>query len=235
MRTMTRTLLIVVAALVVCGQGRVHAQEVGDQVVPKAQADLKVKDEIVATVETDDVLTVEQVQGKWLWVVTSEGVKGWVKSDLIQPYDDSAPPSPDNAAPDMPEVPLDPERDRLYLIGMLGGSHVYTTYLYIGVVADSLSKELYTEEQVKELLGEVVISSDTLVKNMIRVRDGGLSPEDTEAINGMIEIYGLLKEQANAAIVFTDSRSPDDAERFEQIRTTVWPKISTLLGLEPTP
>jgi hypothetical protein len=117
----------------------------------------------------------------------------------------------------------------------MGGAHVYTTYAYIGVLADGLSKELYTDQQTKELLGEVVTVSDSLIKNMERVRDGGLSEADTQAINSMIEIYKLLKDEANAAIKFTDTRAVEDAEQFDQIRTTVWPKISALLGLEATP
>ncbi len=233
MRTLTRTLQTVVfVGCVMAVHSVALAQEVGDDVVPKAKVDLKVKDAVVATVEPDDVLTVEMVQGKWLWVVTADGTKGWVKSDAVQPYDDSPPPSPDDAAPGSPETPLDPEGDRLYLIGALGGAHVYTTYAYIGVLADGLSKQLYTDEQTKELLAEVVTVSDSLVKNMERVRDGGLSEGDTEAINGMIEIYKLLKDEASAAIRFADSRSVEDAEKFDQIRTTVWPKISALLGLE---
>jgi hypothetical protein len=231
-RTLPRTLLMVAVCCVVAGLGRAEAQEIGDQVVPKAETALKVKDEVVGTVDGDDVLTVEQVQDKWLWVVSADGTKGWVKSDAVQPYEESAPATPDGAAPPTPEPPLDPEKDRLFLIGMLGGTHVYTTYLYIGVVADGLSKDLYTDEQTKELLNEVVASSDTLMRNLTRVRDGGLSEEDAAAINEMIEIHGLLQEQANAAIIYTDSRSEEDAQRFDQIRTTVWPKIASLLGLE---
>lgn len=232
MRTILRRLHVIVAGLAIAACSSAWGQEVGDQVVPKAQVDLKVKDEVVATAGTGDILTVEQVQGKWLWVVTADGTKGWVKSDSVQPYDDSAPSSPDSSAPESPEAPLDPEGDRLYLIGSLGGAHVYTTYAYIGVLADGLSKELYTDQQTKDLLGEIVTVSDSLIKNMERVRDGGLSEADTEAINNMIEIYRLLKDEANAAIKFTDTRAVEDAEAFDQIRTTVWPKISALLGLE---
>ena len=235
MRTILRTLHVVVVGCVILAGSSARAQEVGDQVVPKAQVDLKVKDAVVATAGTEDVLTVEQVSGKWLWVVTADGTKGWVKADAVQPYDESAPSSPDNSAPDSPEAPLDPEGDRLYLIGALGGAHVYTTYAYIGVLADGLSKELYTDQQTTELLGEVVTVSDSLIKNMERVRDGGLSEADTEAINNMIDIYKLLKDEANAAIKFTQTRAVEDAEQFDQIRTTVWPKISALLGLDAAP
>lgn len=231
MRTVTRTILLA-ACVLLFSRIPASAQEPGDQVVPKEPVDLKVKNTVVVNVDAEDVLTVERVQDKWLWVSTSAGDKGWVKADAVQPYDDSAPPAPDSEAPETPEEPLNPEADRLYTIGALGGAHVYTTYAYIGVLADSLSKELYDAEQTKTLLGEVVSVSDSLVKNLTRVRDGGLSDSDTQAINNMIEIYGLLQTEAEAAIAFTDSRNPTDAEKFETARKTVWPKIADLLGLE---
>lgn len=232
MRIVSRVSLVVVVWCLLAGPQTAVAQNVGDRVVAKAAVDLKVKDQVVATVDTDDVLTVEQVSGKWLWVVTPDGTKGWVKMDAVQPYSDSAPAVPENEAPASPEEPLDPEGDRLYLIGALGGAHVYTTYAYVGVLADGLSKDLYTGDQTKQLLGEVVSVSDSIIKHLRRVRDGGLSDSDTQAVNSMIEIYRLLQEEARAAIAFTDSRTVEDARKFEQARTTVWPKIAELLGLE---
>jgi hypothetical protein len=174
-----------------------------------------------------------RVNDKWLWVSSPSGNKGWVKADAVQPYEENAPPSPDDSAPDSPEEPpLDPVADRLYLIGALGGAHVYTTYAYIGVLADGLSKDLYSAEQTKTLLAEVVSVSDSLIKNLTRVRDGGLSDSDAAAINNMIDIYKLLQDEARAASAFSESRTVEDAEKFEGARTTVWPKISELLGLD---
>jgi hypothetical protein len=233
MGTVTRTILFA-ACVLLFGRISANAQDVGDQVVPKAPVDLKVKNAVVESVDVDDVLTVEQVQDKWLWVSTAGGTKGWVKADSVKPYEENAPGAPDSEAPESPEEPLNPEADRLYMIGALGGAHVYTTYAYIGVLADGLSKELYDTEQTKTLLGEVVNVSDSLIKNLTRVRDGGLSESDMVAINNMIEIYKLLQSEAQAAIAFTDSRTAEDADKFEKARTTVWPRISDLLGLEKT-
>ena len=229
MRTATRTVALAVLAVVLC-QLDTAAQEfaVQDQVVPKQSIDLKVKDAVVETVDASDVLTVERVQDKWLWVVTKAGTKGWVKADAVERYNPGS-------APDVPVeeevVPLDPPTDRLMLIGGLSGAHLYTTYAYVGVLADGLAKDLYTVDQTKLLLNEVVTVSDNLVKNLTRVRDGGLSPEDAQSIDNMIEIYKLLQDEATAAIQYADTRSVTDAENFETARKTVWPKIATLLGI----
>lgn len=225
----------VVACLLVFGLSPVFSQQPGDQVVPKSSIDLKVKNMVVETVDQEDVLTVERVQDTWIWVSTAAGTKGWIKADAVEPYVESAPASPDDTPPEMPEEPLNPETDRLFLIGTLGSAHVYMTYAYIGVLADGLSKELYTVEQTKTLLGEVVSVSGNIVRNMARVRDGGLSEADATAINNMIEIYKLLQVEAKAAIAFAESRSVEDAQAFDAARTAVWPQISDLLGLEADP
>ncbi len=224
--------------------GQVRAQQAGDEVLPKAEIRLKIKSEVIDTVGPADVLTVEQVRDQWLWVTTPSGKSGWVKSDAVTLRQDTAPAPPEDAAPaspDVPESPIDPEADRLYLIGAVGGSHVYTTYAYIGVLADSLSKELYTKEQIQELLNETIAMSESLLKQLRKVRAGGLSDTDAAAIDNMIEIYRLLQDEARAAAKFAESRTTEDAEKFDKVRTTVWPRIATLLGLEkpteesPTP
>jgi len=234
MRTVTRTVASAVCAVVLC-QLNAAAQDVGDQVVPKEPIDLKVKDAVVETVDSEDVLTVERVQDKWLWVVTMKGTKGWVKADAVELHVPGTPDSSDSAAPGSPEEPLDPETDRLMLIGGLSGAHLYTTYAYVSVLTGALDKDLYTSDQTKLMLGEVVSVSENLIKNFTRVRDGGLSAEDTQYMNNMIEIHKLLQDQARAAIVYTDTRSPADAATLENAGKTVWPKIAALLGLKVEP
>ena len=214
---------------------QIRAQDVGDEVIPKSEITLKIKSEVIETVGPSDVLVVEQVRDGWLWVQTAAGKNGWVKSDAVTLRQEAPPAAPEDAAPaspDEPETPVDPEADRLYLIGAMGGSHVYTTYAYIGVLADSLSKDLYTNDQIKELLNETVAMSESLLKQLRKVRAGGLSETDAAAIDNMIEIYKLLQDEARAAAKFAESRATADAEKFDQVRTTVWPRISALLGLE---
>src|SRR5690349_14694396 len=101
MRTGTRTLAVIVGFLVL-GLLPAAAQDVavGDRVVPKAEIELKVKDTVIESVDGDDVLTVERVQDKWLWVKTEAGTKGWIKADTVKPYEENAPASPDGEAPE---------------------------------------------------------------------------------------------------------------------------------------
>lgn len=212
-----------------------RGQEVGEEVVPKRQVPLKVKSTVVDTVDPEDVLVVEQILGDWLWVRTPTGETGWIKEDAVSQRGEVAPGVPDDGKPVPPATeppPADPDADRLYLIGAMGGSLVYTTYAYIGVLADSLSKDLYTTEQVQDLLKETIAMSQSLVKRLERVRASGLTEEDQQAIDRMVAIHNLLQDQAQAASRFAESRSAQDAEAFDTVRSTVWPRISLLLGIE---
>lgn len=249
MRRVVATLTVVLLASF-WSSGQTQAQVAGDEVVPSRQTSLKVKSTVVDTVGPGDVLVVEQVQGDWLWVRSPAGKSGWVKVDAVSRLDAVAPGSPDEAQPLPPLAatprgnpppteplpaeppPADPDSERLYLIGAMGGSLVYTTYAYIGVLADSLSKDLYTTQQVQELLKETIAMSQSLIKRLERVRAGGLTEEDQEAIDKMIAIHKLLQDQAQAASRFAATRSAQDAETFDTARSTVWPRISQLLGIE---
>ena len=66
-----------------------------------------------------------------------------------------------------PPVAVD---NKLLLIGSLASSHVYTTFGYIGVVADNVQKDLYKPEQVEALMQEVTLISDPLVTQLEALR-----------------------------------------------------------------
>lgn len=132
------------------------------------------------------------------------------------------------------------EDPRLLAIGALGASHVYTMYGYIGVMADGYvgvtvngeNHRIYPAERIAELTPEIALMCDNCKTRLEALRDIGLIEEDLAVVNQMIEIYGLLSRQAQALERFVESNSPRDADEFERIRTTVWPEIAGLLGIE---
>lgn len=226
------------AVFLTCAQPA-SAQVIGDRVIPRKIANLKVRDVVVDQAGPDEVLTVEQVQDAWLWVRTPIDAFGWVKRADVRLESEAPAPAgmPRHTAAASPGAASGAatlhDGERLFLIGALGGSHVYTTYGYIGVIADGVPKDTYSEEKVRELMAEVIAMNDNLVAQLAKVRATSLMPEDIEALDQMIEIYSLLREQAEALNAFTQSRTQEHANEFERLRTTVWPKISLLLGLEP--
>ncbi len=63
------------------------AYEVGDSVVVIKKAELQVPGKTVASVDRGDLLQVENVNGKWLWV-RRDGPPGWLDSRHVLSLDD---------------------------------------------------------------------------------------------------------------------------------------------------
>src|SRR5207244_2547622 len=87
---------------------------------------------------------------------------------------------------------------RLMAIGALAGSHLYTTYGYIGTAADLFAYEKYDTKRVQDLMKEVVSMADVSIKQLHKVRDTNIIDSDKKALDDMVAIYGLLQQEANA-------------------------------------
>ena len=121
--------------------------------------------------------------------------------------------------------------DRLVCIGALAGAHIYTTYGYVGTVADAYAHDVYKGDKVQDLMKEVVGLADVSVKQLKAVRNGSIVDSDKKVIDDVIEVYGVLKEEAQALSDYTKSKDQDDLKKYEKARTTAWPKIKTVLGI----
>jgi len=121
----------------------------------------------------------------------------------------------------------------LQIIGVLSASHMYTTYGYIGVTADALTKKVYGADQVKELMTEVSAMCDNITDQMGKVNPKELSEDDRRALGEMTAIYGQLKQEAEALKAYAGQRSDKNAAAYDEARKQVWPRIEKLLGLKP--
>lgn len=124
-----------------------------------------------------------------------------------------------------------PAEESLQIVGVLTASHMYTTFGYIGVTADALSKKVYPAERVRELMTEVSAMCDNVIAQMGRLDRKKLSEDDGKAIDEMISIYRQLKVQAEALKTYAGQRTDKNAAEFDTARKTVWPRIEKLLGL----
>lgn len=152
----------------------------------------------------------------WLFIGLAFGLPGAVLAQEPAP-------SPE------PEVPA--VDDRLVCIGALAGAHIYTTYGYVGGVADAYANDVYDGERVRSLMKETIGLSDVSIVQLKKVRDGNITDEDKQVINDVIEIYGLLKKEAQSLSDYTTSGAQTDLDAFEQSRTVAWPKIKKVLGI----
>lgn len=129
-----------------------------------------------------------------------------------------------------------PEENRLVAIGALTGAHLYTTYAYIGTVADAHRGGDYKAQRVRKLMTEVIGLVETSSKHLNKVRDDKLIDRDQKVIDEFLTVYELLGEEAQSLIAYSRSESKADWQRFQQTRNTTWPKLKRILGIkEPAP
>jgi hypothetical protein len=230
------------------------AQEVdkGDQVYATRQADLKIEDEVIATTQPDEELLVHEVSGKWLWVETADGERGWIDRQFVTieapaprpPVSQTPPVRPTvTATPSAIPVPTpvtptpetaasDVEEKLLLAVGALSGQNVYITYAYIGTVADGFANQVYTADQVRELMSEVKGLCSVAGEYMRTLADSKISTDDRATIEQMVGIFQLLRQEADALSSFAQSESQADLDAYEAARKDAWPRIQTALGIE---
>ena len=123
--------------------------------------------------------------------------------------------------------------DALYLqtIGGLVGPYVYTSYAYIGATADAFAKDLYPASQVKTMMDEQVKMINHLLDMIQKVQATKIAENDRKFLGHMLEVLELLKSEAQSLSAFAVSKNPQDLEKYDQARKTVWPKIKNTLGI----
>jgi hypothetical protein len=121
----------------------------------------------------------------------------------------------------------------LETIGAMGGSNIYLTFLSLGVLADSYSKEIYDKEQTINLTTVIErqarVQKDYLEK-MLKSND--VPSEDKAFIKKMIECYNLLIEEAKYLVEFVNTGKESSAKNFQKKREQAWKSISDILGLD---
>ncbi len=126
----------------------------------------------------------------------------------------------------------DDDDGRLSAIGGLSAAHMYTSYIAIGAIGDAFGNDIYDTERVQELMGGLVGMLDTLKKQLLLVQENCEDEADKKYIDETIQIYSLLQEEARQLSAFSKSRDKSDHRAYEKARTTVWPRIEKLLGLD---
>jgi hypothetical protein len=263
---------LLLGAALVCAQ-RASAQDIeaGDRVYAVQNADLKVEADVVATARKNDVLSVREISGKWLWVETTGGERGWIDQQYVtltappptitltpspattpaptpQPATTPTPrPQPgstitrpprrtDNPAtagatqPDAEATDL--EENLLLAVGALSGQNVYVTYAYIGTVADGYANDVYSAEQVQELMKEIVGLCSTAGGYVRTLASANISEEDRASVQQMVGILDLLRQEAEALSAFVVSKKQADLTAYETARAEAWPRIQSALGIQ---
>ncbi len=136
-------------------QTHASAQKVGDRVVTKTDLALRLSKKTVETVARGTVLKVESINGKWLWVKSPSGKKGWVSNTTVEP----APADPGDAKGD--PAAWEPKYDELADADLVPGELVVT--VHEDVKREDLEKALKSLGHKTKILDEIAESNTYLV------------------------------------------------------------------------
>ena len=118
----------------------------------------------------------------------------------------------------------------LTTIGSISGSFVYTAYGYIGASADAFSKNLYSPEQLRSMMSEMISLLDVVEESLRTLPK--LTTDDRQTIYSLIEILNLLKKEADALAAYSASKNQSDANTYDKNRKEAWSKIQITLGIQ---
>jgi hypothetical protein len=121
---------------------------------------------------------------------------------------------------------------QLQAIGALGVGHIQSTLGLIGVIADSLSKEIYTPKQIEDLMTGTNNSLESPKRILRKLQDSDVSGDDAEFVDRMISVLNALQREAKALTVYSRTRKPEDAVEFEKKRRQVLKKLGELTQQE---
>lgn len=136
------------------------------------------------------------------------------------------------AAPGKPGDEVDAAAAQLEAIGGLSAVNAQHTYLLIGVLSDAYVKGVYDDKQVRTMAQGVVQQLATISDMLEKVQDGDLSDEDDEFVDRIVEIYGLLQDEAKSLTKYTEDQGEAEGQAFEKARKAALEAIEKLLGTE---
>ncbi len=127
--------------------------------------------------------------------------------------------------------PVYPGGVRLEAIGTLSASHIYITYGYLGTIANSFSGKAMSAGRAKKLFRESLRLCELSITALEQVKKKGVPSGDVQSLEETMEVYRLLKKQAEAGIEFAGEQNPENTKAFETARKASWTRIAKMLGL----
>lgn len=127
------------------------------------------------------------------------------------------------------------ERESLHLttIGAFSAGFALQSYGYIGVLADAMSKGVYTPDLVISMLGETTSYLRNISAQLKKYQNtpGLVASGDRKFIASMMEIVDQLIAEAEALSSFAKTKSADDLKKFEEARKSAWKNIKKTFGM----
>jgi hypothetical protein len=156
--------------------------------------------------------------GAVLMVGTVAGIVYWNNRPGSTPAATSAPPVA--------------TKDRmLETLGGLSAAHLYQSYLNIGLVADAVENDTYTQAQASQMLFTVAGLMDVVDKQLERLTKMELGADDKQNVQRIRAISSLMRVQVASLQAYWLTGDDKHAKRYHETREKAWAGLSEVLGL----
>lgn len=122
----------------------------------------------------------------------------------------------------------------LFVLGSSGAGVIFNTYQYLDLLYEGLLVECTTSEMVSNASQGQVGLLEVIQNGYQELLDSGelTDPSDQMYVQRLVEITGLLKEQASYLNSYSLNSDEKSSESFVKTREAAWVRISDLLQLD---
>lgn len=118
-------------------------------------------------------------------------------------------------------------------IGSSIASNLYLTYISLGVLGDSYTKEVYDKEQTVNLVSIIVSQAKVQKEQMAKLmKSTEVQESDKTFLKNVITCYQYLVDEGTYMIEFINTNSQESLKKYDANRQSAWALISKLLGFE---
>lgn len=110
----------------------------------------------------------------------------------------------------------------LEALGGLTAVNLYQTYLSIGLLADGAESDVYSTPEAKQLMTTLMSFVETMDRQLARVGEQDLKPEDKKLLDRARQIAALYRVQAKELIAYWDTGDKEHTARFHKAREDAW-------------
>jgi hypothetical protein len=119
-----------------------------------------------------------------------------------------------------------PAQDVLETLGSLSSAHLYQSYLNIGLLADAVEHQSYSQAQANEMLDTVVGLMNSVDDQLARLARADLPEGDREDVEHIRDLSGFLRVQIAALRAYWLTHDAQHAARYQEARQKTWAALS---------
>ncbi len=136
---------------------------------------------------------------------------------------------PGKVPPPVPAASADANAIRqplLETLGSLSAIHLRQSYLNIGLVADAVEKQTYTQEVGNDMLDTVLALMSTVDQQLAKLAKSELGEDDRQDVEHVQHLSALLRIQATALRAYWLTHDASQAARYHEAGEKAWTEIN---------